>query len=212
MYLELLFFVSAFIMNDKKMRQLIAMEAARLMVEHGIKDYYAAKRKATAQLGARDGQNMPRNQEIEQALADYQRLFKADTQPRRLQELRATAAEAMRFFASFSPRLVGSVLSGTAHEHSDVNLHLFSDIPEEVRLFLIHEKIPFDTLERQLRLAGDDPTTTYPGYRFIAGETAMDLTVFPVDGLRQAPRSPVDGKPMARAALAVVLNLIDKKV
>jgi hypothetical protein len=32
----------------------------------------------------------------------------------------------------------------------------------------------------------------------------VDATIFPRDGIRQAPPGPVDGKPMRRAALAEV--------
>lgn len=194
--------------RDKQMRQLIAMEAARLMAEHGIRDYYTAKRKAATQLGAPDTQNMPRNEEIEDALGAYQRLFKAHTQPQRLRQLRVAALQAMRFLERFDARLVGSVLAGTAHEHSDVNLHLFTDTAEEVVLFLLGEKVPFETAERILRVDAAGPGVTYPVYRFVAGGVVIDLTVFPLNGLRQAPRSPVDGKPMRRAGLPAVAKLV----
>lgn len=196
--------------RDKRMRQYIALEAARLMAEHGIADYYAAKRKAAQQLGAPDTRNMPSNQEIEAALQDYQRLFKAASQPQRLKQLRAAARHFMGVFEVFQPRLVGSVLSGTAGEHSDVNLHLFTDSTEEVGLFLMQEGIPFETGERGLRPDSTAPPQAFPTYRFMAGEVAMDLTVFPLVGIRQAPRSPVDGRPMQRASLAAVAKLSEE--
>lgn len=191
------------------MRQLIAIEAARLMAEHGMADYYAAKRKAAAQLGASETQNMPGNEEVELALGEYQRLFQADKQPQRLRRLRETALHAMRFFRQFDARLVGPVLNGTAHEHSAVSLHLFADTPHEVGLFLEQEDIPFETLEHHLRLAGETVAIAYPVYRFLADETVIDLTIFPVNGLRQAPRSPVDGKSMQRAAVPAVEKLLE---
>lgn len=187
------------------------MEAARLMAEHGINDYYAAKRKAALQLGAPDTRNMPSNQEIEEALQAYQRLFQADSQPRRLQQLRAAARHFMGVFEAFQPRLVGSVLSGTARAHSDVNLHLFTDNAEEVGFSLMQEGIPFQTGERLLRLDSVAPPKAFPTYRFMAGDTAMDLTVFPLIGIRQAPRSPVDGRPMQRAPLAAVIKLGEER-
>lgn len=193
--------------RDRQMRQRIAQEAARIMAEEGIRDYYMAKRKAADRLGAADTQNMPRNTEVEEALHEYHRLFKSATQPRRLRQLRETALQAMRLFAQFNPRLVGSVLNGTAGEHSDVNLHLFADNPEEVALFLMEENIPFEPSERRLRLT-NDATVVYPVYRFVAGGTMIDLTVFPAEGVRQAPRSPVDGKPMRRISIAALEELM----
>ncbi len=57
--------------RDQQMRVRIAQEAARLMSEEGVQDYYAAKRKAAQHLGAPDTRNMPRNQEVEEALHEY---------------------------------------------------------------------------------------------------------------------------------------------
>lgn len=193
--------------RDRQMRQRIAQEAARIMAEEGIRDYFMAKRKAADRLGAPDTQNMPRNTEVEEALHEYHRLFKSATQPQRLRQLRETALQAMQLLAQFNPRLVGSVLNGTAGEHSDINLHLFADNPEEVVLFLMEENIPFEPGERRLRISSE-AAAAYPVYRFVAGRTVIDLTVFPAEGLRQAPRSPVDGKPMRRISIAALKELM----
>jgi predicted nucleotidyltransferase len=164
-------------LRDQQMRVRIAQEAARLMTEEGIHDFYAAKRKAAQHLGAPDTRNMPRNLEVEAALQEYQRLFRGDEQVVHLKALRESAVQAMRFLARFNPRLVGSVLSGTAGRHADINLHLFADTPEDISLFLMESN------------AGDSP---------------IDLVVFPREGRREAPRSPVDGRPMCRAGLEEV--------
>ncbi len=42
----------------------------------------------------------------------------------------------------------------------------------------------------------------YPGVRFEVDDQAIEATVFPTDAIRQAPVSPVDGKPMRRADVA----------
>ena len=193
--------------KDQQMRLRLAQEAARIIEEEGLRDFHSAKRKAAAHLAAADTRNMPSNTEIEQALIEYQRLFKTATQPSHLRELRAAALQALRFFARFHPRLVGSVLSGTANAHSDVNLHLFTDAPEDIAVFLLQEGIPYDLGERRLR-QGNGDSANYPVYRFMAGDAHLDLTVFPIDGERQAPRSPVDGKPMRRAGLTAVEELL----
>ncbi|HQU16828.1 MAG: hypothetical protein B7Z66_06900 [Chromatiales bacterium 21-64-14] len=195
--------------KDQQMRQRIAVEAARIMAEQGVRDFLAAKRKAAERLGAPDTRHLPRNLEIERELATYQRLFQSTTQPQRLRELRQTAREAMEFFSRFNSRLVGSVLNGTAGEHSDVNLHLFADTPEDVVLFMLQENIPFERCEHRLRIARDN-TATFPAFRFVAGDTVIDLTVFPVNGIRQAPCSPVDGKPMRRADLDTVARMLEE--
>ena len=38
-----------------------------------------------------------------------------------------------------------------------------------------------------------------PGVRFEIDDQPIEATVFPTDGIRQAPVSPVDGRPMKRA-------------
>ncbi len=172
-----------------------------------MSDYYAAKRKAAQHLGLQ--QPLPRNEEVAQALGEYQRLFQADIQPRHLKKLRETALQAMCLLECFEPRLTGFVLTGTAHRHSDVNLHLFAATPEEVGWFLQRRNIPFQLTQRQFSFAPAEPAKTYPVYRFVAGEVTLDMAVFPVRGLRQAPLDPVGGRPMMRASAAVLRKMLE---
>ncbi len=193
--------------EDVRRRTLLAQECARIMAEEGIRDFLGAKRKAAQRLGVDSRSAMPNNVEIEAALREYQRLFHGDRQPQRLQRLRETALEAMRFFARFRPRLVGPVLAGTAGPAATVDLHLFADTPEDVALFLMGSEIPFESGERRFRL-GSGEHASYPSYAFVAGEAAVGLTVFPPEAEREAPRSPVDGRPMHRAGLREVEALL----
>ncbi len=196
--------------RDERMRERLIQEAARIMAEQGVRDFQLAKRKAADRLGARDTRNLPQNREIQAALRDYQRLFGGAAQKERLRSLREAAVEAMEFFATFRPRLVGDVLDGTAGEFSDVHLHVFVDTPEEVALFLLEHEIPFDTDERRFRFG--DEYVFLPVYRFVAGDARFDLSVFDSRGLRQPPHSRVDGQPMARAAVDDVRRLLAEPV
>lgn len=189
--------------KDARMRQLVTQEAARIIAEEGVHDYLVAKRKAAERLGAPETRNLPGNREIQDALIEYQRLFGGTGREALVRQLREAAVEAMEFLAHFQPRLVGSVLHGTATEHSDVNLHLFAETPEEVSIFLMEHGIPHEASERRFRFGRDDYVSV-PIYRFLAGEVAVDLAVFSVNGLREAPRSRIDGHPMPRAAINAV--------
>jgi hypothetical protein len=180
------------------LRRALAQEAARLMAEQAIDDFLVAKRKAAERLGATDISVLPRNTEIEAALAEHHRLFKVDLHASALTRLRSTALRAMQLFDGFQPRLVGSVLSGTASAHSEISLHLFADTPESVSLRLFDRNIPHHAAERRLRYE-PGRIVSYPAFRFVAGDQAVEAVVFPVDGIRQSPSSPVDGKPMRRA-------------
>jgi len=188
---------------DANMRQRISQEAARLISEHGIKDFLMAKQKAANSLGVTDKHVMPSNIDVEQAIRDHQRLFYSDSQPQRLKELRQTAIKAMQLLRSYQPKLVGSVQRGTAGEHSDVNLHLFSDNPEAFGQFLDEHTIPYEQSEKRLRFS-KDKYEIFPAYSFIAGDVPIDIVIFPIAGQRQAPLSPVDGKPMQRDDISKV--------
>ena len=50
----------------------------------------------------------------------------------------------------------------------------------------------------------------YPGVRFEIDDQPIEATVFPTDGIRQAPVSPVDGRPMRRANTLEVEALLDE--
>jgi len=189
------------------LRQAVAEEAARVMREQGVDDFLLAKRKAAERLGVTDASILPRNTEIEAALVAHQRLFAADRHEADLAAMRRSALEAMRLMADFQPRLVGPVLTGTASAHSEINLHLFTESPEAVSIRLEERGVPHEVLERRLRYERDR-VVTYPALRFVAGRQTVDAVVFPLDGIRQAPPSPVDGKPMRRASAAEVESLL----
>ena len=190
------------------MRQAIAREAARLMIEHGHEDYGIAKRKAAERFGVTDLAVLPKNTEIEAALAEHQRLFVPDEHASELSSMRTTALEAMRLLEEFEPRLVGPLLSGTATAHNDITLHLFADTPETVAVRLMDRGIPHEFAERRFRMQRDE-VEAFPAVRFSAGEHEIDATIFPRDGIRQSPPGPVDGKPMRRATLAEVEYLLE---
>lgn len=182
-------------------RRLLTQEAARIMAEEGVRDFLFAKRKAAERLGFDPRSlHMPTNIEVEEALVERQRLFQSDSQPLHLRNLRRTAREAMQLLERFNARLVGPVLAGTAAAHAVIYLHVFSDMPEQVAIFLMEKNIPYEVSARKLK-SGRGVVHEYPVYRFVAGDIPIELTVFGVDGIREAPASPVDGRPMRRASL-----------
>jgi hypothetical protein len=181
----------------ENLRRALAQEAARIMSEHGIRDFLTAKRKAAERFGVVDGSVLPRNTEIEDALAEYQRLFGGNRHTQSIAAQRSAALSAMQMLSEFEPRLVGSVLAGTATEHNDIQLHLFAERPETITFRLMDLGIEHEVVERRVRF-GADRVVAYPGVHFELDDHVIDATVFPIDGIRQAPVSPVDGKPMRR--------------
>jgi hypothetical protein len=186
-------------MRADNLRRALAQEAARIMAEHGIRDFLIAKRKAAERLGVVDGAALlPKNSEIESALGEYQRLFGGQSHLSALDAQRRAALSAMRYLEEFEPRLVGAVLAGTATQHSEVQLHLFAERAESVTLKLLDEGIRHEVTERRVRFDAEQ-VRAFPGVPFEMEEQPIEATVFPTDGIRQAPVSPVDGRPMRRA-------------
>lgn len=193
--------------NGSQNRRRVAELAARIMADEGVEYYHLAKRKAADRLGIKAPREVPDNSEIANLLSTYQRLFQAQRQPRWLRAQREMALEAMRLLRRFDPMLAGPVLDGSAARQAMVCLHVFAETPEEVSYFLLEHAIPFTVHERTVRQNSRE-RTAYPCFRFMAGEVAIELVVFPPIFKRQAPLSPVDGKPMARANFAFVEALV----
>lgn len=193
--------------QSRERRHRLAHEAARLMAESGIGDYHQAKMKAAHQLGIHDDASLPRNIEIEAALREHQRLFARPDHGRQLQLRRHAALRAMEFLQAFSPRLVGPVLEGTADGNSPVQLQLFDDDADAVQRFLDDHGIPADVRVRRLRL-DRHRSLDAPAWLFEAEALTFELVVLPYDALRQAALSPLDDKPMRRASLAQLRQLL----
>lgn len=151
--------------------------------------------------------SLPGNPEIEQAVSEHLQLFGRESHQDLLHTLRSAAITAMELLAEYTPRLVGPVLHGTAAEASAVNLHVFSDTPEQVAFTLDAERIHYKPFERRLK-SRRKQTQSFAAYRFDLGDALIEATVFPFDGIRQAPISPIDGKPMRRADTQAVRQLL----
>ena len=193
--------------RTRERRHRLAHEAARLMAEGGIRDFHQAKLKAAERLGIHDDASLPRNREIEEALREYQRLFSGGAQWQAVKVRREAALRALEFFTPFSPRLVGPVLEGTADANTPVHLQLHSDDADAVSRFIEEHRIPAEARTRHLRL-DRERSSDFPVWLFSAEELTFDLTVLPHDTLRQAPLSNVDEKPMKRASLAQLRQLL----
>lgn len=179
-------------------RLVVAQEAARIIVNHGVRDYRVAKQKAAVRLGMNSRGALPGNAEIEAAVAEHLQIFGGESHEDHLRLLRVAALSAMQMLHSFTPRLVGSVLAGTADENSVVELHVFADSAELVTVELENRGVSHRPYERRLK-SRRDRIETYAGFEFHHELCAVQATAFPIDAIRQAPMSPIDGRPMKRA-------------
>lgn len=188
----------------------VAQVAARLMAEDNVHDFGEAKSRAAASLGVAGRHRLPRNDEIEAELRAYQALFQSEEQPRWLARKRRVALQIMRLLEAFHPRLAGAVLRGTAAADTEISLHLFVDPPEQVATFLYDRHIPWELDAWEGRFGGNR-VYELPVYRINPEGQSVRLIVFPEAAPREAPRSPVDGRPMERATAEEVERLLDEE-
>jgi hypothetical protein len=183
--------------HDARRRRL-AYDAARIISEQGDGGFERARRKAAERAGINNKRLWPSNEEIQDALREQQRIFQGERQLSELTRLREHALEGMRNFAHFSPRLVGSVLDGSADGRQAVRLLLFAEHAEEVVMDLVNQRIPWQQREEVLRFSGGI-RCAHPVLTFCAGETCFEFVVLPRSALRNPPLDPVSERPQRGA-------------
>lgn len=195
---------------QNELRERLAQESARLMIEHGIVDYGLAKRKAAERLSVSTSGALPSNSQIEACLAERQRIFESDGHADRLWQLRELAVDVMHQLDRFEPRLTGPVLSGTATNTSRIELHVFAPSTEIVGMTLERHGHRLSSCAQRYRFGGGRQVRV-PAYRFQASGAYVLTPVFPENGIREAPLSSIDRRPMARAARHEIENLLKNR-
>lgn len=197
-------------------RVLIAREAARLMYEEQVDQYFTAKRMAAKRLfgvaGAKQMRfrpsDLPSNGEIQEALLRLAEMVEGDARTDRLGAMRCCAVTVMRQLLPFEPRLIGSVSTGRVRRGSDIDLHLFSDDADAPEAALRALGWAYEKQVAQIRRGN-----AWFDYLHLHVDAAfpVELTVYPRNDLRHRPRSSTDGKPIERLSLAAVLSLIRRE-
>lgn len=194
----------------EQLRAEIAAAAARMIAEEGA-DYGSAKRRAVKQLLGNQkvrGEILPDNEQIEEEVRIYQALFFADTQPARLLYLRQVALRLMELLAGFHPYITGAAWNGTAGDHSDIHLQLFTDSAKDVEIFLLNKNIQFEVSETP-HFRGGQPVETLS---LLLQQRGADpeiahLAVYDEDDLRGSLRS-APGKRAERGDAQALAQLI----
>lgn len=179
-----------FIFNEgdsvAQIRDEIASLAAKFIAEEGA-EYGTAKRRAVKQLLGNqklNGNILPDNAQIEQEVREYQALFFADSQPARLLQLRRLATVLMQELAQFNPYIIGAVFNGTAGEHSDIYLHLYTDNSKDVAIFLLNLGIEYEVSEHQGKRGEVLETLS-----FLYKNEGVHLLVHDIDDLRHTDKN-----------------------
>jgi hypothetical protein len=191
----------------------IAAEAARLMYEEGIKQYFTAKRMAGKRILGRAGgrsmryrpSDLPSNGEIRDALLALAELAEGSRRTRRLFAMRIVALEAMRAIAPFEPRLIGSVSTGHIRRGSDIDLQVFTADPDALEA---HLRALGWTFERErVSILKFGQIREYLHFH-VADVFPIELTVYEPRELRFRPRSSTDGKPIVRVKASALEALL----
>jgi hypothetical protein len=182
-------------------RARIAQVAARLIAEHGISDWTAAKRKAARQLMLPEREALPGDDEIQAALVDHQMLFGGDAYRQRLRNQREEALVWMRRLATFNPQLTGGVAAGWATDWSDIRLDLAADDAKQVEMTLLGSGIAYRCLPADRDGAAELFIDTPRG--------GVRLCVRSREELRQRPRHDRHGQPTLHLDEAALVALLD---
>src|SRR5438876_11825030 len=187
-------------MANDKLRQAIALAAARLMYERVETEYFTAKRKAAKRLCRRGvkPEDLPSNAEIREQIQVFARIHEGDKRTRHLREMRVEALRMMRLLRAFRPRLIGSVITGHVRKGSDIDLHVFSDSPALIADLLQQAGCQFDLERKQVVKHGEARVFTHI---HVFDRFNFELTVYPEDKAHYVFKSSVTGKAIERASV-----------
>jgi len=193
-----------------RIRIKITKLAAKLIATDSLQSYVAAKSRAAKQLGYPDCKDLPRNNEIEQAVIEYKTLFQAESQAIVLKKAREIALNAMQMLEKFKPRLVGPVLTGTVSASLEILIYLYCDSPEQVHFHIDKYNISCHVSNKKVKINAKE-IISYPTLQFIANEILISLVIFPEAGKNLRPLDPANDRPMERANINDVKNLLINK-
>jgi hypothetical protein len=194
-------------MSNVKLRQAIALEAARLMYERVESEYFTAKRKAAKRLCRRGvkPEDLPSNAEIREQIQVFARIHEGEKRTEHLRDMRLQALRLMRLLRAFKPRLIGSVMTGHVRKGSDIDIHVFSDSAGLVTDLLEQEGYQFDVERKQIVKFGEARVFTHV---HVYDRFNYELTVYAVDKAHYVFKSSITGKPIERASIRELEELL----
>lgn len=138
-------------------RKQVAIEAAKLLYSHEVKEYKEAKEVAAANLG---NNRMPSNFEV---AIELDRLVEDREGSERLSmliDMRFKALEIMKKIREYNPILIGSVWRGTSRKGSDIDIIVYHNNPKDILNKLLDYQI-IQVEEKSFILKGLPRTSTH---------------------------------------------------
>jgi predicted nucleotidyltransferase len=197
-------------MADAKLRQAIALEAARLMYERVESEYFTAKRKAAKRLCRRGVKpnDLPSNAEIREQIQLFARLHEGDQRTKNLRAMRLEALRVMRVMRAYRPRLIGSVMTGHVRKGSDIDIHVFCDSVGLLTDLLEQEGFQYELERKQVVKHQEARIFTHI---HIFDRFNIELTVYAEDKAHYVFRSSITGKAIERASIRELEELIGRE-
>jgi hypothetical protein len=192
---------------DHKLRQAIALEAARLMYERAETEYFTAKRKAAKRLcrGNVKPSDLPSNSEIRDQIQLFARLHEGDQRTQHLKEMRLAALHMMRLLRPFKPRLIGSVMTGHIRKGSDIDIHVFANSAGLVTDILENEGYQYDVERKAITKFQESRVFTHV---HVFDRFNYELTVYDEDKAHYVFKSSITGKAIERASIAELEDML----
>src|SRR5438105_9265604 len=197
-------------MSNAKLRQAIALEAARLMYERVEAEYYTAKRKAAKRVCRQQvkPEDLPSNAEIREQIQLFARLHEGEKRTQHLREMRLEALRLMRILRAFRPRLIGSVMTGHVRKGSDIDIHVFTNSPALVADVLQNEGYQYDVERKQIVKHGEGRVFTHI---HVHDRFNFELTVYAEDKAHYVYKSSITGKAIERASIRELEELLERE-
>ena len=177
-------------------RLIVARRAAEVIMEEGITDYLFAKKKAAKYLGLLPSENLPSNQEIDDALKEYQNIFQEQVDSEIISKIKKEALNTMILFEDFNPHLTGQLLEGLIPKFPKIQINLFTDNIKEVEYTLLNNNITFDTKDTiyQEKLSKKKSTKTVPAFILEGIWFPIELKVYFENDIRSKKNNVLSNK------------------
>jgi len=198
-------------MRDPKIRRHIAVMAARLMYAREESEYFTAKRKAAAQLGADfryDPRVLPSNREIRDEIQALALLHEGPSRAADLTDMRVAALRIMRLLAAYHPHLIGSVATGHVRRGSDIDLHVFSASPSGLAHLLEMQGFRCEIEHKRVIKHNQERLFTHI---HVADRFNFELTVYAPELRNYVFRSSITGGPIVRLTTAQLEQLVARE-
>lgn len=194
--------------KHNQQRTLLIQVAAKLMYEEGVSQYLDAKKIASKRLYGKQLKNLPSNGEISDELYRISQFQRPTEHNEQLYFMRMRAIEVMKELLPFSPRLIGSVSTGRIREGSDIDIHVFCNVVEDICVYLDNLDWKYEMDEVVIQQGGKlvEYTHIYCEFNY-----PVELSVYPFNEIRVRSRSSTDGKVIDRLSMGRVQQLINEE-